>query len=55
MIVSSANNIVDASVGYERGRSFMWIANKMGSNMEPWGTPEREVSSLDFVISMKVI
>ena len=54
MVVSLANNIVDASVGHERGRSFTWIANKLGPNMESWGTLARVVSSSDLMLSMMV-
>ena len=54
MVMSSANDIVDASVGHERGRLFTWIANKLGPNMEPWGTPPRVVSGLDLVLLMTV-
>ena len=54
MVVSCANTIVDASVhvGHERGWSFTWITNKLGPNMEPWGTPARVVSGSDLMLLM---
>ena len=54
MVMSSANDIVDASVGHERGRPFTWIANKLGPDMEPWGTLAKMVSGLDLVLLMTV-
>ena len=38
MLVSSAKSMVSESQLW--GRSFMYVRNNRGPNMEPWGTPD---------------